>query len=163
MSNMNKQQELEATISQLSEALVEAQKRLDELKAKPKWQPQGVYSVLSDGTIARLVPPQPREGQERFGNSFPTYEAAEEAAKQLRVTYRLLAYVAEFAPGFKQPAPGVLCPPDIGVVWRGEDQWFATWRSRASARRSAAAGLVCMPYDVAVQLAEKLNSGEVEL
>lgn len=160
MSNMNKQQELEATISQLSEALVEAQKRLDELKAKPKWQPQGVYSVLSDGTIARLVPPQPREGQERFGNSFPTYEAAEEAAKQLRVTYRLLAYVAEFAPGFKQPAPGVLCPPDIGVVWRCGDQWSA--RGAAALRRPGP-GVVCMPYDVAVQLAEKLNSGEVEL
>lgn len=159
MSNLNKEQILEETIKQLSEDLNKAREELDKLKAKPKWQPQGEYVLMPDGTVHGLPRGTRAPRRRLFGNSFPTREAAEEAAKHLRVTYRLLAYVAEFAPGFKQPALGELVPPYTGTVWKGDDGWCYSLYLAVRERP----GVVYMPYDVAVQLVEKLNSGEVEL
>ena len=92
-----------------------------------------------------------------FGNYFHTKEEAEESAKQVRQVLRLRAYVREFAPDWK-------------ADWsdRSYYKWFVYYNHgsmkwESSYHTVTEAAYVYMPQEVAIDLACKLNSGEVVL
>lgn len=157
----NKEQELQNTIDHLKLSLEKAQKDLDNMKKPKKWEPKGDWCVLSDGSPGPRTRTAPLRSP--FGNAFPTREAAEEAAKSMRVHNRLLAYVAEFAPGFKQPPLKAPLKEDVASVYYSQvDRKYISAVSTMSCR-SGTPNVIFMPIDVAFELADKLNSGEVEL
>lgn len=150
---MNKQQ-LQQEIAELQKQLEEKQKAL---AAMPdKWEPRGGdFWVCCRGNVLRG---DSADSTRNFGVEYLTHEQAEKATKSMRAHNRLLAYVAEFA-------------PDWEADWGSDQQlkydvafdesnklWFAR-----SSFNDRGASTVYMPFDVADELADKLNSGEVEL
>ena len=130
-----------------------------------QWEPKQLdenekfWSIGGTGTVlARMS--NPFTGYERtsFGNYFHTEQEAEEAAKQVRQLLRLSAYVREFAPEWKAD-----WSDDI------QEKWFVTFNkddekwSVSSNRLLCTPTTVYMPKEVAIELARKLNSGEVVL
>ena len=91
-----------------------------------------------------------------FGNYFHTKQETEEAAKQVRQLLRLRAYVREFAPDWK-------------ADWNNGNQhkWYVTFEigswGASNNQFLCTPTTVYMPEDVAIELAHKLNSGEVVL
>ena len=144
---MNKQQ-LQQEIAELQKQLEEKQKALSAMP--DKWEPKGGdwFVDLSGeaGTISVMV----RE-LSAFGVSYATREQAEKAAKAMRAHNRLLAYVAEFAPDMPIG--------DAYVAWSCDSGGWDVFVNR----KYKTAGAVYMPYEVAAELCNKLNSGEVEL
>lgn len=151
---MNKQQ-LQQEIADLQKQLEEKQKALSAIP--DKWEPEGGgFCIDSYGEVIKYY----SEDRSRlFGNECATREQAEKAAKAMRAHNRLLAYVAEFAPDY-QPDWSDESEEKAYVAKSGRDggRWNcfvkATYRT---------AGAVYMPINVADELADKLNSGEVEL
>ncbi len=143
---MNKQQ-LQQEIEALQKQLEEKQKAL---AAMPdKWEPEGgEFMVSADGDVSQL----PSYAKCRlFGVEYNTREQAEKAAKAMRAHNRLLAYVAEFAP---ENNIG-----DAYIAWSCDQGQYDVFINKDY----IVLGVVYMPFDVAVVLCDKLNSGEVEL
>jgi len=93
-----------------------------------------------------------------FGNEFPTEEQAETEAKAMRARNRIAAYVREFAPDWKA---------DWGDSNQGKwgvyfDNLLGRWGSFYNSNYKSACE-VYMPEQVARELVEKLDSGEVVL
>lgn len=115
-----------------------------EYRIKPKvWSPaHGKYHINKPMT--------------EFGMSRPTKEAAERAAKEMRVYHRLLAYRDEFAPGYKVKFPAEM--GEASFIYRDSGKYLV-----GSNSTSNVLGVVYMPRAVAQELARKLNEGEVVL
>lgn len=144
---MNKQQ-LQQEIAELQKQLEEKQKALSAMP--DKWEPKGGgFTIDLDGMVEQFNRSSKRA---EFGIEYATREQAEKAAKAMRAHNRLLAYVAEFA----QYHSGV----ENSYVAKRDDS--TGWDHIMNATRSKAV-TVYMPHSMAKELAEKLNSGEVEL
>jgi hypothetical protein len=127
-----------------------------EVQKKKKWEPErGNYIIEADGDIyesklnSRYV--------YKEGRTYPTQELAEKAYKMIRPYQRLVAYVLEHAPDWQ---------PD----WEDDDQYaycivynhnFKQWG--ITDKLFTEYFTIHMPKNVAEELCEKLNSGEVEL
>lgn len=151
---MNKQQ-LQQEIAELQKQLEEKQKTLSAMP--DKWEPKGGDFVVDfNGFVSRA----PTADDTRvFGTEYATREQAEKAAKAMLAHNRLLAYVAEFAPDYEpdwsdSTEEKAYVAKSHGVTGRWSCFVHATYK---------AVGLVYMPVDVADELCDKLNSGEVEL
>lgn len=152
---MSKQQ-LQQEIADLQKQLEEKQKAL---AAMPyKWEPKGGEWFIDLFGEASTTSMMARE-LSAFGVSYATREQAEKAAKAMRAHNRLLAYVAEFAPDY-QPDWSDESEEKACVAKSGRDG--GRWNCFVSATYRTA-GAVYMPINVADELADKLNSGEVEL
>ena len=130
----------------------------EQLAAMPKqWEPEGGdFFIAPDGQI--IGGGESSYNYRHFGSERKTREAAERAAIEMRKFNRLLAYRDEFAPGYE---------PD----WNdeGEEKTYV-FQDRASGKYQVADNIICqtlgsvyMPVDVAIELRNKLNSGEVVL
>jgi len=126
---------------------------------KPKivpWEPKGgQYCVSINGTTSSGFPDW---GIAQFGNEFETKEQTETEAKAMRARNRIAAYVREFAPDWKA---------DWGDSNQGKwgvyfDNLLGRWGSFYNSSYKSACE-VYMPEQVARELVEKLNSGEVVL
>ena len=130
----------------------------EQLAAMPKqWEPDGgEFSINKlDGCVFKSIT---SPGWRRAGLERKTREAAERAAIEMRKFNRLLAYRDEFAPGYE---------PDWCA--QEEDKHYV-FQDRASGKYQVADNITCqtlgavyLPFDVAVELCRKLNSGEVVL
>ena len=146
---MNKQQ-LQQEIAELQKQLEEKQKALSAMP--DKWEPKGGDFVVDfNGFVSRA----PTADDTRvFGTEYKTREQAEKAAKAMRAHNRLLAYVAEFA-------------PDYDPSWTDGEFCIEYYHDSAEfdveVNFGQRLGAVYMPKHVAVELCDKLNSGEVEL
>lgn len=122
-----------------------------EYRIKPKvWSPaHGQYHINRVGTV-EVGGNKPMA---EFGMSRPTGEAADKAAQEMRVHHRLLAYRDEFAPGYGSATQerGYYVFRD-GKTYGVGDHYGVI-----------AIGMVYFPREVAVELARKLNEGEVVL
>ena len=103
--------------------------------------------------------------QASFGNYFHTEQEAEEAVKQVRQLLRLRAYVREFAPDWE--ADWSDCKPDWGDSSKRKwyiyfDESCKEW-SCSDNQFMHSVTVVYMPENVAKELVDKLNSGEVVL
>lgn len=133
---MNKQQ-LQQEIEQLKKQLEEKQKAL---AAMPdKWQPKGWGYLDRAGLQCECA----------------IRQRAEKTTKAIQSYNRLLAYVAEFAPDWEPTGY--------------EEKWFVyfdlvsnRWDCECHTDIKIS-GVVYMPFKVANDLFQKLNSGEVEL
>ena len=138
-----------------------------------QWEPKQLdenekfWSIGGTGTVFSSYNINPSTGYERtsFGNYFHTEQEAEEVAKQVRQLLRLRAYVREFAPDWE--ADWSECKPD----WRDSsklkwhiyfDESCKEW-SCSNNQFMHSTTVVYMPENVAKELADKLNSGEVVL
>ena len=130
-----------------------------------QWEPNRIkkgyeyYSFNGDFEICRTTECNDFVDATRSdsGNYFYTKQEAKEAAKQVRQLLRLRAYVREFAPDWK-----VDWSNDTQEKWfiyydHSTNEWDATFRIK---HKMAS---VHMPEKVAIELARKLNSGEVVL
>ena len=141
---------------QIEEMEAKLQEMRKELESAEKWEPEGgKYYINGSGSVCKEVS---TTGYRKFGIERKTREAAEKARDEMRVFNRLLAYRDEFAPGYE---------PD----WDSDRELKAyieydhtknKWRVNFNTRRSEVVN-VYMPEDVVLELARKLNSGEVEL
>jgi len=152
---MNKQQ-LQQEIAELQKQLEEKQKTLSAMP--DKWEPKGGDWFVDLSGEAGTTSMMARE-LSAFGVSYATREQAEKAAKAMRAHNRLLAYVAEFAPDWEpdwsdNAVEKAYVAKSHGVTGRWSCFVQATYK---------AVGLIYMPVDVANELCDKLNSGEVEL
>ena len=128
----------------------------EQLAAMPKqWEPKGgCYYVGIDGGVSAGTP---NYKCAEFGIERKTREAAERAAIEMRKFNRLLAYRDEFAPGYE---------PD----WNDETEKTYVFQGHEPGKYQVADNMQCqtlgavyMPVDVAIELRNKLNSGEVVL
>ena len=130
-----------------------------------QWEPKQVekgekyFSLNLSGYVEACVEETDLYDVQRtsFGNYFHTLQEAEEAAKQVRQLLRLLAYVREFAPEWKEN-------------WSNytQERWFVYFDNHANKwdtyyQYSININTVYMPQGVAEELVRKLNSGEVVL
>ena len=129
----------------------------EQLAAMPKqWEPEGGrFSINKDCNCVFESISSP--GWRESGLERKTREAAERAAIEMRKFNRLLAYRDEFAPGYE---------PD----WNDETEKTYVFQDRASGKYQVADNIMCqtlcavyVPFDVALELRRKLNSGEVVL
>ena len=140
------------TYEEFREALIEGRITIE---PKKKWEPKdGGYVVNGNGHTTNLNPMY-NEPYRLHGTMRSTREQAEKFAKDQRKFNRLHAYVAEHAPHY-------VVPP------LGERAWFIYEDGAGDfyAASDANARDICkiyMPKEVAMDLARKLNSGEVEL
>ncbi len=128
----------------------------EQLAAMPKqWEPEGGrYFIRASGNVGNE---ESTTECKMFGAERKTREAAERAAIEMRKFNRLLAYRDEFAPGYE---------PD----WNDETEKTYVFQDRTSGKYQVAVNIMCqtlgavyMPFDVALELCRKLNSGEVVL
>ena len=131
-----------------------------------QWEPKRLdenekfWSISGTGTVFSSYNINPSTDYERtsFGNYFYTEQEAEEAAKQVRQLLRLRAYVREFVPYWKA---------DWGDS--NEQKWYIYFDEKykewsyGNNQFMRSVTVVYMPENVAIELARKLNSGEVVL
>lgn len=151
-------QTLQTMYKNLGDKLESLQKLQAEAPAapkRPKWVPKEgtwVATLLERNSYSCSgVAPQ---GVVEAGLLRETQERAERASVELRRYSRLLAYRDEFAPDYVIPEEGK--QTYVLNCTKG------TWHFRASVVGRFATE-VCFPEGVARRLADKLNSGEVEL
>lgn len=127
-----------------------------ELETGDKWEPpKGAWYIGSDGEVGLG---RTTDDYRLFGMERKTKAAAEKARDEMQEYHTLLAYRDAFAPDYV---------PD----WteEGEAKCYVYFRFTESEwligidYTAKDAGKVYMPYDIAEELANKLNSGEVEL
>jgi hypothetical protein len=151
---MSNKAELER-ITKMEEELAEMKVRLS---AVDKWEPNdGEFIIgIDGGVMAKDI--GFAINALAFGLVYKTPSEAAKAAKAMRTHNRLLAYVAEHAPGY-----------EADFSTGGEDNYYVYFRhlhKRYEVGCNSShevAGVVYMPEDVAKELARKLNSGEVVL
>jgi hypothetical protein len=131
-----------------------------EVQKKKKWKPEGgYYFIRGDGSIgmARKIPNDAPDYYKEEGRTYPTQKLAEKARKMIRPYQRLVAYVLEHAPNWQ---------PD----WKDDEKYktsvvydhdFERWE--VCGTKFSEYCTLYMPKDVAEELCNKLNSGEVEL
>lgn len=123
---------------------------------KKKWKPQGGWWYVTDN--GEVYDCYPDAAYKTFGTAYPTKKAAEKAAEAMRKHNRLLAYVSEFDAGWE-------------ADWDDDNQFkyyvYYGYPSKGwhvgQCCVTEVAGRVYMSEQCAEGLAEKLNSGEVEL
>jgi hypothetical protein len=151
---MNNKAELEQHIAKMEEELAQMKEKLSEVE---QWEPKGGRWYIRFGWQVREA--LSSEGYRLFGLEYQTQAQATKAAKAMRTHNRLLAYVAEHAPGYE-------------ADWRDgeEGKWFVYFDHVDEHRYIADSecgcediGKVYMPETVAKELARKLSSGEVVL
>lgn len=150
---MNRQQQLQQEIAELQKQLEEKQKALSVIP--DKWEPEGgEFYIWANCSIERgHSDPDYRA----FGTEYATREQAEKAAKAMRAHNRLLAYVAEFATDWESG-----CDKGVERYY----VYFDLARMKYAHCYDVYTKNMCtvyMPENVAIELASKLNSGEVEL
>lgn len=124
---------------------------------KPKqWEPQGGEWYIDESGGVRSSSSTPES--KHFGTERPTEELAEKAAKQMRIHNRLLAYVHEHVPDYESDWDD----PEKYKYYVQFNHITGTWYS-AYDLYCETAGAVYMSQEVAEDLADKLNSGEVVL
>jgi len=145
MSHYNEQR-----LEELRKQHAELTKEIEELESVKVWEPEGGgYVVNMDGiSILEDLP----EEVLQFGIGRKTQSLAIKAHHKMRVFNRLLAYVDEFAPGYE--------------FVMGERNYYV-YKGSASFSYGVDdvmdIGKVYMPKQTAIELCEKLNSGEVAL
>lgn len=149
-----KKQQLQQEIAELQMQLEEKQKALSAMP--DKWEPKGGDFYVSSEGDAVYAPSC--NSTRVFGTEYNTMEQIEKAAKAMRAHNRLLAYVAEFAPEFVGDWREQEQGKSFALFDNESKRWFA-----ATAYRDRNASCVYMPRHIAEDLADKLNSGEVEL
>ena len=126
-----------------------------EYRIKPKkWEPEsGNYTITSSGVAENY---KSSITDRNFGIERKTKELAERSFKELRSYARLLAYRDEFCPGYD---------PDFTIV----NAKFYVYQDRRSGNWGVGSiefilsKNVLFPKEIAKELADKLNKGEVEL
>jgi hypothetical protein len=129
-------------------------------KKKKKWEPEGgPCFIRGDGSIgmARKIPNNKPDYYKEEGRAFPTEKTAEKAYKMIRSYQRLIAYVLEHCPVWEPD--WCSSEEDIAYIYYEHDaeKWdFVLYHDIEYIG-------IPMPGNVAEELCEKLNSGEVEL
>ena len=132
-------------LEELRKQREELTKEIEKLEAFKSWRPEGGgYTIYTDGEVLKAA-------SSRIYAKFGTERKTRD---KMRVFNRLLAYVDEFCGGY-----------EFAV---GEDNCYVS-RNRRSGFFVGAdctcndTGKVYMPEQTAIELCEKLNSGEVVL
>ena len=126
-----------------------------EYRVKPKkWEPEwGKFTITSSGEVENY---QSSSTDRNFGIERKTKELAERSFKELRSYARLLAYRDEFCPGHEQ---------DFTIAnakfYIYHDTYSNHWG--VGSTHYISYGYVLFPKEIAEELADKLNKGEVEL
>lgn len=137
--------------------LVEAMHSDWEIYEEPKWRPEGGLWLIHDGGYVGKTS-RNFDNERNFGTLRKNKEQAEKARDKMRVFNRLLAYVDEHAPDYE---------PDWGAS--NEKKWFVFYDHPAKQWDVGYCTLVqrpsCifMPNEVAIKLADDLNSWRVVL
>tara|TARA_R110000823_G_scaffold948_2_gene3847 strand:+ start:129 stop:578 length:450 start_codon:yes stop_codon:yes gene_type:complete len=148
--------DINAEISDMKVALASLEAKAKALEKPKQWEPRGgAYWVSSSGDV---LDGEPIIRTSKFGVERQTKKATEKACASMRTHNRLLAYVDEFG-------------GDWEANWSDNHQhnyyvYYAHLRMVWSATTSStvcASGTVYMSKDCALELAAKLNSGEVVL
>jgi len=137
-------------LEELRKQHAELTKEIDKLEAVKAWDPEGgEYYILGSGEVRYY---ESHNAIKLFGTERKTREQAEKARDKMRVFNRLLAYVDEFAKDDSDNyyTVGLIDSPNE-YDWFGHDS------------RVKVIGAVYMPKQAAIELCEKLNSGEVVL
>lgn len=127
-----------------------------EYRIKPKkWEPkEGEFTITSEGVIDSF---RSRSEAREFGLERSTEYLAERSYKELRAYARLLAYRDEFCPEY-EPNWKNNSPKCYVYLDTRSNAWDVS-----NSRPYVKNGTAYFPHEVAVELARKLNSGEVEL
>jgi len=143
---------LEQLLKQKAE-IEEQIKLIEEEKLKQKWEPVGGdYYVCSDGEVDQC---HSIEGFRLFGTERQTQEQAEKARDKMRVFNRLLAYQDEFCADYEF----VKNKNNYFVYFDENNKIYDLDYNDAH----YTLGVVYFNYEIARELAGKLNSGVVEL
>lgn len=127
-------------------------------KPVEKWEPKGGdWNIAGDGTPFL---DDPDDGYRFFGIVRETKELAEKTAEKMRKFNRLLAYVDEMCGGyeFKHNERNYYVYKSYTYKTSDNLNWFFDYTDREEVAET-----VYMPANVAIELANKLNSGEVVL
>jgi predicted translin family RNA/ssDNA-binding protein len=143
-------EKLEQLLKQKAE--IEEQIKLIEQENK-KWEPVGGdYCVFSDGEIDKS---SSLDKSRLFGTERPTQEQAEKARDKMRVFNKLLAYHDEFCADYEF----VKNKNNYFVYFDENNKIYDLDYNDAH----YTLGVVYFNYEIARELVDKLNSGEVEL
>jgi len=141
----------EQRLEELRKQREELTKEIEQLESIKVWEPEGGdYYVRDNGDVLDCPTDS---GTKLFGTERKTREQAEKARDKMRVFNRLLAYVDEFADDSTTDKWRIY---HISLLNNGTYGWH-----REESLRSLCT--VYMPKQVAIDLCEKLNSGEVVL
>ena len=143
-------------LEELKATAVKLQKQIEALEKPKQWEPKGGDYWVDTSGIAREYESTPCTI--KFGVERQTLEAAEKASAAMRTHNRLLAYVDEFG-------------GDWVADWEDADQakycLFYDYSRREwdikTTYEYCVSGTVYMSPNCALELADKLNSGEVVL
>ncbi|MGZ3922004.1 MAG: hypothetical protein ACXVC7_17010 [Bacteroidia bacterium] len=128
-------------------------KLIEQEPLNKKWEPVGgEYTIDAEGDVFYG---EPSHDYSFFGTERQTKEQAEKARDKMRVFNRLLAYHDEFCPDFEFVAG------DENYIVHF-DNMYKTYMYFQCIEKEYI-GLVYFPKNIAKELVEKLNSGEVEL
>ena len=151
---MNKSLEvLKITRGILLKSIVDLETQIAEMEkpATKKWEPKGgKWWIDGCGSAGKS---DTNDESRLFGHERETLQSAELAAVEMRKFNRLLAYRDEFAPGYEFVPGGNNCY----VYYAALGKWCY------SVNMDSTAITVYMPPQVASDLIDKLNSGEVVL
>lgn len=145
-------EQLQAKLKLAEEMVAECRDRLIGIKEIKKWEPmKGKYTI---NVLGEVINARCDESNGGFGMERNSIEEANKALIEMRKFNRLLAYRDEFAPDYEyksyQRNYCVFYCHAIGAWGYREDSGYQSVQ-------------VYMPEQVAIELCEKLNSGEVEL
>jgi len=148
-------EKLEAKAAELLEVAGELKNATAGKAEIEKWEPEdGDFVFAASGAFYGTSDSRCRD----YGIERKTREQAKSAYEKARTFNRLLAYVDEHAPGW-EPEWSDIKERKWYVYFDHTNQaWGASFESTLQD-----AGKVYMPREVAEELANKLNSGEVEL
>tara|TARA_R110002096_G_scaffold35372_2_gene99945 strand:+ start:354 stop:815 length:462 start_codon:yes stop_codon:yes gene_type:complete len=152
--------DINAEISDMRLALASLEAKAKALETPKQWEPRGGdWSIRSNGQVDLL---HGNRGllHQQFGEMRLNHGAAKKASDAMRTHNRLLAYVDEF--GGDWEADWEDKKQEKYFVFYSHYHINGEWCSD-STRGCNATGAVHMSQDCAVELANKLNSGEVVL
>ena len=141
-------------LEELRKQHAELTKEIEELESAKLWEPEGGrFYIIGSGDVAHY---ESQDAYRLFGIERKTREQAEKACDKMRVFNRLHAYVDEACGGYDFIVGGA---ENYCIVYDHDLKQFTTdkWISVQYT------GLVYMPRQTAIELCEKLNSGEVVL
>lgn len=143
---LKQKQEIEEQIKLIDQSIEQEQK-------KQKWQPvYGDFCISANGKVGQYKSSQEFK---YFGTERQTQEQAEKSRDKMRVFNRLLSYHDEFCPDHEF----VIGKYNYCITYNNDLKKF-TYKSNDVLDYQCA---IYFPEQIAKELSEKLNSGEVEL
>lgn len=142
-----------AEIKKETMALEEEEQAKNKVK---QWEPQGGDWYIN--SLGRVKQGASMANSQLLGVERPTQELAERAAREMRIHNRLLAYRDEFCPEYEPDWANHTHSKFRLQYGHAQKKFFVDENTYLEVF-----GAVYFPQAIAVQLVEKLNSGEVVL